>query len=65
VGASSYWSEISSLNTLDGLLKQNKITTVQYLERLPDGLISEKQKLIDEIRALEDAQKGNMTIEEN
>ncbi|MBQ9847876.1 MAG: hypothetical protein IJO64_02305 [Clostridia bacterium] len=51
VGASSYWSEISSLNTLDNLLKLGRISTVQYLERLPDGLISDKERLIDEIKA--------------
>lgn len=53
VGASSYWSEISSLNTLDELLKLGKISTVQYLERLPEGLISDKEKLIEEIKTAE------------
>ncbi len=67
VGASSYWSEISSLNTLDGLLKLGRITTVQYLERIPDGLISDKQKLIEELKAAEAEQKGQelTKIEEN
>ncbi len=67
VGASSYWSEISSLNTLDGLLKLGRISTVQYLERIPDGLISEKQKLIEELKAAEAEQKGQelIKIEEN
>ncbi|MBR0231071.1 MAG: hypothetical protein IJQ53_02455 [Clostridia bacterium] len=53
VGSGSYWSEISSLNTLDGLLKLGKISTVQYLERIPEGLIPDKDKLIEEIRAAE------------
>ena len=57
VGASSYWSEISSLNTLDNLLKLGRISTVQYLERLPDGLISDKERLIDEIKAASAAAK--------
>ena len=67
VGASSYWSEIAVLNTLDSLLKLGKISTVQYLERLPDGLITEKEKLIEEIRAYEQAQQGkeNFLVEEN
>ncbi len=58
VGASSYWSEIGALNTLDSLLKLGKISVVQYLERIPDGLIPDKERLIKEIRASEDAQKG-------
>ena len=57
VGASSYWSEISSLNTLDALLKLGRISTVQYLERLPEGLVTEKKKLIEELRAIEIAQQ--------
>ncbi len=56
VGASSYWSEISSLNTLDSLLQLGRISTVQYLERLPEGLITEKEKLIEELRSSEDGQ---------
>ena len=55
VGASSYWSDISSLNTLDSLLKLGKIDTVQYLERIPDGLIPDKEGLIKELRAAKDA----------
>ncbi|MBR6562650.1 MAG: hypothetical protein IKK70_01780 [Clostridia bacterium] len=58
VGASSYWSEISALNTLDSLLKLGKISTVQYLERIPDGLIPDREGLINEIRAEIAAQKG-------
>lgn len=65
VGASSYWSEISALNTLDSLLKLGKISTVQYLERIPEGIIPEKQKLIDELRANETAMKGVETNEKN
>lgn len=53
VGASSYWSEISSLNTLDNLLRLGKITTAQYLKRLPDGLIPDKETLIAEVSAAE------------
>ncbi len=67
VGASSYWSEISALNTLDNLLKLGKITTIQYLERLPEGLITEKERLIEELRSTETEQKGMeiLNIEKN
>ena len=51
VGASSYWSEITAIQTLDNLLMQNRISLEDYLERIPDGYISRKQELIDKIRA--------------
>lgn len=51
VGASSYWSEIASMQTLDNLLLQGKISTVEYLKRLPEGQISDKQALIDALEA--------------
>ncbi|MBQ3004209.1 MAG: hypothetical protein IJD82_10775, partial [Clostridia bacterium] len=53
VGASSYWSEITTLNTLDNLLKLGQITLAQYLERLPDNLIPKKRELLEEVRARE------------
>ena len=46
-GASSYWSEIASMQTLDNLLMQGKISTVEYLKRLPAGQISDRETLID------------------
>lgn len=52
VGASSYWSEIASMQTLDNLLMQNKITLLQYLERIPQGYVSKKQELIDALKGL-------------
>ena len=50
VGASSYWSEIASLQTLDRLLMDAKIDFIQYLERIPDGVIPKKEDLINELR---------------
>lgn len=50
VGASAYWSEIASMQTLDSLLMQGKISTVQYLERVPDGYIPKRQELISELK---------------
>ena len=46
VGASSYWSEMASEQTLDNLLMQDKITIEEYLERIPDGYIPKRQELI-------------------
>ena len=53
VGASSYYSEIASIQTLDNLLKMNKITSVQYLERIPDGYIPARRELILELKEQE------------
>ena len=50
VGASSYWSELASIETLDRLLQQEAITFKQYLERIPVGLITQKQSLLEEIK---------------
>ena len=59
IGASSYYSEIASLNTLDNLLQNNRITAVQYLERVPDGHIPGRRKLIEELKQME-AQQAAM-----
>lgn len=50
VGASSYFSEIASIGTLDNLLTQGRITTEQYLERIPDGYIPDRRGLLRELR---------------
>ena len=46
VGASSYWSEIASMQTLDNLLMNKQITIDEYLERVPAGYIPKKEELI-------------------
>ena len=45
-GAASYWSEIAAMQTLDNLLMQGKIDTIEYLKRLPAGQITDKEALI-------------------
>lgn len=50
VGPSSYWSEITQMQTLDNLLKDAKIDFIQYLERVPDGMIPKKEDLISDIK---------------
>ena len=52
VGASSYWSEMANMQTLDNLLMNHHITLQQYLERLPSGYISKKQELIQQVKAM-------------
>ena len=53
VGASSYYSEIASIQTLDNLLKMNKISVIQYLERIPDGYVPGRRDLILELKEQE------------
>lgn len=55
VGASSYWSEIANMQTLDNLLMNHHIDAIQYLERMPNGYIAKKQELIDELKAVKAA----------
>ena len=50
VGASSYYSEIAAMQTLDNLLTNQQINIVQYLERLPDSYMPAKRALIEEKR---------------
>lgn len=50
VGESSYWSEIASTQTLDNMLGAGHVDIVQYLERVPDELIPQKQELIAQIQ---------------
>jgi hypothetical protein len=50
VGASSYWSEIANMQTLDNLLMNHHINAVQYLERMPNGYIAKKEALIAELK---------------
>lgn len=49
VGASSYWSEIAAMQTLDNLLVQGKIGIDDYLERVPDGFITDRQSLLEKV----------------
>ena len=53
VGASAYWSEIASMQTLDNLLQLQKIDLVDYLERIPDGYISKRQELLAKYKSLQ------------
>ena len=55
-GASSYWAEIANVQTLDNLLMQGKIPTREYLRRLPNGQISDRESLIALMEAAERGQ---------
>ena len=51
VGASSYWSEMASMQTLDNMLMNHLINKKQYVERLPNGYMFKKQELLDDFQA--------------
>lgn len=51
VGASSYWSEMASMQTLDNMLMNGLINKKQYVERLPNGYMFKKQELLDDFQA--------------
>lgn len=55
-GASSYWSEIAAMQTLDNLLMQGKIPVSEYLKRVPNGYISDRENLVAIIEAQERGQ---------
>lgn len=57
VGGSAYWSEIAQMNTLDNLLTQGKISVIDYLERVPNGYISNQQELIETLKGREAAKQ--------
>ena len=58
VGAAAYWSEIAATQTMDNLLAQGHIDVLEYLERVPDGYITDRQGLINAITARRAAQNA-------
>ena len=55
VGASTLWSEAQSVQTLDNLFGAQIINAVQYLERLPKGIIPNLNGLIKEMKKADEA----------
>lgn len=50
VGASTLYSEAATISTLDGLLNAQIITPIQYLERVPKGIVPKITELLDDIK---------------
>lgn len=50
VGPANMWSEITTLQTLDGLRQAQIIDDLQYVTRLPKGSVPEQTSLIREIK---------------
>lgn len=49
IGATSYWSELASVETLDNLYQQGGIDVIEYLQSIPDNYIPNKEELIQKI----------------
>lgn len=58
VGASSKWSEIAAMQTLDNLFNSGKITDIEYFERIPDQFIKDKQGLIEARKKIQQEQEA-------
>lgn len=51
VGATTYFSEIAMTQTLDNLRRDGLLSAVQYLKRIPDKLVPQKDELIQELES--------------
>ena len=49
-GATTYYSEIAMVQTLDNLRRDGTLEIIDYLERIPDKLIPRKAELVRELR---------------
>ena len=56
VGASTYWSRIAVVQTLDNLKQSGVLDVIDYLERMPDEYIPRKEELIAKLRKQIDSQ---------
>ena len=57
-GASSYYSEMASLTTLDNMFRMGGITPLQYIERIPNGYMPKRQALVAEMKRQQAAMSG-------
>ncbi len=64
VGASGYWSELASIDTLNNLLDRQLIEFVDYLERMPEGYITDKQGLINKLTSRVKDQKDTQGLQD-
>lgn len=63
VGASSQFSEITTVQTLDNLLANGIITPEEYLERLPSGYVPKREEVLARIQQEEvNAQEGAQSM---
>ena len=61
-GATTYYSEIAMVQTLDNLRRDGTLEIIDYLERVPDKLIPRKAELVRDLRARAATQATNMAV---
>lgn len=49
-GATTYYSEIAMVQTLDNLRRDGTLDIISYLERIPEKLIPRKEELIEDLK---------------
>jgi hypothetical protein len=49
-GATTYYSEIAMVQTLDNLRRDGTLEVIDYLERIPDKLIPRKAELVEDLK---------------
>ena len=64
VGASSYYSEVASIQTLSNMLQQGVIDGIQFLERVPDGYVPGRRELINELKQRQQMQAPQAPVQE-
>ena len=65
VGATTYFSEIAMVQTLDNLRRDGVLDMIQYLERVPERLIPMRDQLIDELKAKAKEQEQQLAAQQN
>lgn len=58
-GATTYYSEIAMVQTLDNLRRDGTLEVIDYLERIPDKLIPRKAELVRDLRERAATQQAN------
>ena len=63
VGEGSNYSQTAEVQTLENLRKEGIISIVEYLERMPSGLIPGKAQLIQNIKERSELENGQWTVD--
>ena len=59
-GATTYYSEIAMVQTLDNLRRDGTLEVIDYLERIPDKLIPRKAELVQELKQRTESAEKNV-----
>lgn len=58
VGAGSYWSEVTKIQTLEKLLDKGMIPPDLFVDLIPDGYIADRQKILERMIQVQQAQEA-------